>query len=203
MADFIKSDLEFILQQIFIAEAHAAGQSLSELLPNSQVPWGLRTVDGSDNLNGGAGTDQLLGGNGNDQLFGDGGNDILDGGVSNDRVTGGASNDTMTGGTGNDIFVFGPNFGNDRITDFDANSAGGPRSTQYRRAGDYGSDLRCAGEHRRCRCRHPGDGQRCGWRHHHPGWSHQSRHGDGSGLPVELSREAWCLALPGTMATRV
>lgn len=40
MADFIKSDLEFILQQIFIAEAHAAGQSLSELLPNSQVPWG-------------------------------------------------------------------------------------------------------------------------------------------------------------------
>ncbi|MDH1282262.1 hypothetical protein N5C56_16365 [Pseudomonas chengduensis] len=125
MADFIKSDLEFILQQIFIAEAHAAGQSLSELLPNSQVPWGLRTVDGSDNLNGGAGTDQLLGGNGNDQLFGDGGNDILDGGVSNDRVTGGASNDTMTGGTGNDIFVFGPNFGNDRITDFDANSAGG------------------------------------------------------------------------------
>ncbi len=49
MADFIKSDLEFILQQIFIAEAHAAGQSLSELLPNSQVPWGLRTVDGSYN----------------------------------------------------------------------------------------------------------------------------------------------------------
>ncbi len=49
MADFIKSDLKFILQQIFIAEAHAAGQSLSELLPNSQVPWGLRTVDGSYN----------------------------------------------------------------------------------------------------------------------------------------------------------
>ncbi|MGF0336471.1 peroxidase family protein, partial [Ectopseudomonas toyotomiensis] len=49
MANFIKSDLEFILQQIFIAEAHAAGQSLSELLPNSQVPWGLRTVDGSYN----------------------------------------------------------------------------------------------------------------------------------------------------------
>ncbi|MFI8747805.1 peroxidase family protein, partial [Pseudomonas sp. NPDC077186] len=49
MANFIKSDLEFILQQIFIAEAHAAGQSLDELLPNSQVPWGLRTVDGSYN----------------------------------------------------------------------------------------------------------------------------------------------------------
>ncbi|HBX53801.1 MAG TPA: heme peroxidase [Pseudomonas sp.] len=49
MADFIKSDLEFILQQIFIAEAHAAGASLSDLLPNSEVPFGLRTVDGTYN----------------------------------------------------------------------------------------------------------------------------------------------------------
>ena len=129
------------------------GSSLNDTLNSQGGNDILRGNDGSDNPNGGAGTDQLLGGNGND---------------------------TMTGGTGNDIFVFGPNFGNDRITDFDANSAGGPRSTQYRRAGDYGSDLRCAGEHRRCRCRHPGDGQRCGWRHHHPGWSHQSHHGDGS-----------------------
>ncbi|OWJ90115.1 heme peroxidase [Pseudomonas sp. A46] len=49
MANFIKSDLEFILQQIFIAEAHAAGEDLSSLLANTQVPWGLRTVDGSFN----------------------------------------------------------------------------------------------------------------------------------------------------------
>jgi hypothetical protein len=49
MANFSKSDLEFILKQIFIAEAHAKGASLSDLLPNSQVPFGLRTVDGSDN----------------------------------------------------------------------------------------------------------------------------------------------------------
>ncbi|BAN49789.1 peroxidase family protein [Metapseudomonas resinovorans] len=49
MANFIKSDLEFILQQILIAEAHASGADLSSLLPNSQVPWGLRTVDGSFN----------------------------------------------------------------------------------------------------------------------------------------------------------
>ena len=49
MADFSKSDLEFILQQIFIAEAHADGASLIDLLPNSQVPFGLRTVDGSYN----------------------------------------------------------------------------------------------------------------------------------------------------------
>lgn len=49
MANFNKSDLEFILKQIFIAEAHADGASLSDLLPNSQVPFGLRTVDGSSN----------------------------------------------------------------------------------------------------------------------------------------------------------
>ncbi|MGF6690165.1 Ca2+-binding RTX toxin-like protein [Metapseudomonas resinovorans] len=49
MATYIKSDLEFILQQILISEAHAAGEDLSALLPNSQVPWGLRTVDGSFN----------------------------------------------------------------------------------------------------------------------------------------------------------
>ncbi|MDZ3991818.1 peroxidase family protein [Pseudomonas sp. Teo4] len=49
MANFSKSDLEFILKQIFIAEAHAKGASLIDLLPNSQVPFGLRTVDGSYN----------------------------------------------------------------------------------------------------------------------------------------------------------
>jgi len=49
MANFSKSDLQFILQQIFIAEAHAKGASLIDLLPNSQVPFGLRTVDGSYN----------------------------------------------------------------------------------------------------------------------------------------------------------
>jgi Ca2+-binding RTX toxin-like protein len=49
MANFSKSDLEFILKQIFIAEAHAKGANLIDLLPNSQVPFGLRTVDGSFN----------------------------------------------------------------------------------------------------------------------------------------------------------
>ncbi|MFL8990032.1 peroxidase family protein [Pseudomonas sp. QLc11A] len=49
MANFTQSDLEFILKQIFIAEANAAGTSLIDLLPNTQVPFGLRTVDGSFN----------------------------------------------------------------------------------------------------------------------------------------------------------
>ena len=49
MASFIKSDLEFILDQIIIAERHAAGEDLLSMLPNVQVPFGLRTVDGSFN----------------------------------------------------------------------------------------------------------------------------------------------------------
>jgi Ca2+-binding RTX toxin-like protein len=49
MATLSKSDLDFILQQILIAEAHAAGADLTTLLPNSFVPFGLRTVDGSFN----------------------------------------------------------------------------------------------------------------------------------------------------------
>ena len=46
---FIISDLEFILAQIEIAEANAAGTPLIDLLPNVEVPFGLRTVDGSFN----------------------------------------------------------------------------------------------------------------------------------------------------------
>src|SRR5262245_20661850 len=46
MASFIKSDLEFILEQILIAERHAAGENLLDILPNSLVPFGLRTVSG-------------------------------------------------------------------------------------------------------------------------------------------------------------
>ena len=46
MVEFIRSDLEFILQQIIIAERQAAGESLLEILPNAEVPFGLRTVSG-------------------------------------------------------------------------------------------------------------------------------------------------------------
>src|SRR5262249_24549852 len=45
----IRSDLDFILDQIHIAERNAVGESLLDLLPNVRVPFGLRTVDGSEN----------------------------------------------------------------------------------------------------------------------------------------------------------
>jgi Ca2+-binding RTX toxin-like protein len=49
MASFIKSDLEFILEQILIAERHAAGEDLASMLPNTELPFGLRTVTGEFN----------------------------------------------------------------------------------------------------------------------------------------------------------
>jgi len=42
-------DLRFILKQIEIAERHVAGEPLRDIIPNSSLPWGLRTVDGSYN----------------------------------------------------------------------------------------------------------------------------------------------------------
>ena len=49
MASLIRSDLDFILQQILIAEAHVAGADLATLVSNPYAPLGLRTVDGSNN----------------------------------------------------------------------------------------------------------------------------------------------------------
>jgi Ca2+-binding RTX toxin-like protein len=52
MVQYIKSDLEFILAQIKIAEAHADGQPLygpGGLIPTYNLSWGLRTVDGTYN----------------------------------------------------------------------------------------------------------------------------------------------------------
>ncbi len=49
MASFSISDLEFILSQIQIAERHADGENLRDLIPNTELAFGLRTVDGSFN----------------------------------------------------------------------------------------------------------------------------------------------------------
>ncbi|MEP3329230.1 peroxidase family protein [Sedimentitalea sp.] len=44
-----RHDLEFILDQIKISEAHAAGTPLGDLLAQPHLPYGLRTVDGTYN----------------------------------------------------------------------------------------------------------------------------------------------------------
>ena len=42
-----KHDLEFILKQIKIAEAHVAGTPLDRQIAQPHLPYGLRAVDGS------------------------------------------------------------------------------------------------------------------------------------------------------------
>lgn len=73
---------------------------------------------GNDILSGATGNDTLSGGQGDDRLNGGSGDDTIDGGDGNDFVNAGSGDDVLTGGGGNDTFVFGPNSGNDRITDF-------------------------------------------------------------------------------------
>jgi hypothetical protein len=84
---------------------------------------------GNDVISGLGGNDVITGGANSDTLDGGAGNDTLDGGTNTDRITGGAGNDVMTGGpvgdASGDIFIFAPGFGNDAITDFDANPSAG------------------------------------------------------------------------------
>ena len=89
---------------------------------------GSDTITGNgvaNRIEGRGGNDLLAGLLGDDTLDGGTGADTLEGGGGADRLIGGLGNDVMTGGAGQDAFVFGPGFGNDRITDFDANPAGG------------------------------------------------------------------------------
>ena len=53
------------------------------------------------------------------------GNDTIKAGAGDDIIIGGTGNDTMNGDAGNDIFIFGAEFGNDRVNGFDANPSGG------------------------------------------------------------------------------
>lgn len=74
--------------------------------------------DGNDVLSGDAGNDTLWGGEGNDSLLGGADTDLLYGSGGNDTLSGQWGNDTLSGGSGADVFVYGTNFGNDRIGDF-------------------------------------------------------------------------------------
>lgn len=82
----------------------------------------LKGGRGHDTLRGKTGDDALYGGNGNDRLEGGNGNDILNGNSGLDVIDGGRGDDRLKGGAGNDVFVFANDHGDDRITDFNAQS---------------------------------------------------------------------------------
>ena len=142
----------------------------------------------------GGGNNVLSGQNGTDTLDGGAGNDTLDGGGGNDILIGGAGNDRMTGGGNGDTFTFAAGFGNDVITDFDANGNGTLANQDLLDLSTYDPTW--------CRCQHNGRQFRkptssiCGrrWqydgddrRQHHPAagrqWCGQQRH-NGDRLPA-------------------
>ncbi|MGY4197813.1 Ig-like domain-containing protein [Bradyrhizobium sp. USDA 4520] len=65
------------------------------------------------------GDDTHAAGKGETVLDGGRGNDVLTGGRKEDVLIGGEGDDLLTGGKSEDTFVFRPNFGHDRISDFD------------------------------------------------------------------------------------
>ena len=65
---------------------------------------------------GGNGNDTIWANAGNHILYGDAGDDYLAGGSGNDLIIGGSGNDTLHGGGGEDLFTFGPDWGNDVVT---------------------------------------------------------------------------------------
>jgi glucose/arabinose dehydrogenase len=75
----------------------------------SRLSFGAGAGDAGDRISGGAGDDRLFGGAGDDRLFG---------GPGRDRLAGGGQDDRLTGGAAADRFVFAPERGADRVTDF-------------------------------------------------------------------------------------
>ncbi len=75
-------------------------------------------LGGNDTQDGGDGSDQLIGGAGDDSIFGGAGDDDLGGGDGDDVMNGGTGNDFFYGFNGNDTYIFGEDFGQDRINNF-------------------------------------------------------------------------------------
>jgi Ca2+-binding RTX toxin-like protein len=91
----------------------------------------IYTRDGADLWNGNwramgrwEGIENITGTAFADRLYGDNGSNTLNGGAGNDEICGLGGNDVLTGGLGGDVFYFATGFGNDRITDFAAGTAG-------------------------------------------------------------------------------
>ena len=75
----------------------------------------IRSVAEGSRLLGLAGNDRLYGSYGDDILEGGDGDDILRGEDGRDILIGGGGNDTLDGGTGQAVFIFGKDFGQDKI----------------------------------------------------------------------------------------
>lgn len=116
-------------------DVYHAGSITSAINVNLAAGTATGTAIGNDRLTGiesvmgGSGNDTITGNNAGNILRGGIGGDTLSGGGGADALDGGTGADTMTGGTGTDRFVFAAGFGNDVVTDFDADGSDGAQDT--------------------------------------------------------------------------
>jgi Ca2+-binding RTX toxin-like protein len=96
------------IEQIDFTGVTGKGRILGDATDNI-FDFSAVTIVGNASIDAGGGNDTLTGSAGNDDLLGSWGND---------RLTGGLGDDRLTGGSGSDTFVFGPDWGNDTVTDF-------------------------------------------------------------------------------------
>ena len=103
-------------------------------------------VGGNDTVDGGVGNDTIYGGIGNDTLAGSDGNDLVYGGAGTDVLDGGVGNDTLKGNwettgevAGNDTYLFGRDYGQDTISDYDVTA--GNKDTIQMLTGILATDL--------------------------------------------------------------
>ncbi|WP_019955935.1 beta strand repeat-containing protein [Yoonia vestfoldensis] len=100
----------------------AGNDNITALSGSNEIDDANGLPGDSNYFKGGVGRDTITGGAGNDFLDGDYASSLIGAG---DRLDGGAGDDYLRGGLGADVFVFGPDYGNDRIADFDADFVGG------------------------------------------------------------------------------
>ncbi len=81
----------------------------------------IKGGNGNDTITGTQASDTIDAGGSDDRIDGQAGNDVLMGGSGSDTLIGGAGDDVLTGGGSSsavNTFMFGLDFGNDRITDY-------------------------------------------------------------------------------------
>lgn len=109
--------------------ADIVGTRASERLVGNGGDNVIKGRGGDDVMSGGAGDDVVRGGgrkdtialgDGADRGIGGGGNDEISGGGGSDVLNGGKGQDRLSGGAGGDTFQFTGAFGDDVITDLDA-----------------------------------------------------------------------------------
>ncbi|MSN96943.1 tandem-95 repeat protein, partial [Campylobacter sp. FMV-PI01] len=86
---------------------------------NSLVGTSITASSGDDTIIGSNFKDSIKTYSGNDNIDSKDGDDYIDAGAGNDMLIGGKGDDTLVGGSGNDTYIFGKDFGNDTIDNYD------------------------------------------------------------------------------------